>query len=168
MSKDKAVNNARKYYTPYIEKVYQLFIETFGCEMRVMDDVLIEAERCRGRDVKESRMVRRIWRRETDWVDEGPYILLQMVSGPGIRDIDYIGPFESDEDSILAYNAIIRLFGFSKSLLIEEPSDEDDFDWGEDEDEDDPWNIDDEDEDDDPWGFDSVEDEDEDEEFDWF
>lgn len=145
-----------------------LFMTQLGVLEHELDEIGIEAIRCKGRDHKERRMIRRYWQRETDWKDAGTFIDIWEVSSPTEKKLATIGPFEADSDSVNAYNAIIRNFGFDKGLLIPDPDgiEEDEDEWGEsvsrpsddldwdstgDDDDDDPWGDNDDPDDDDGW-----------------
>lgn len=118
------------FYKEWSRKV-ELFCDQLGMTVGQLEETNIEAIRCKSRDHKEAQMVRRIWCRETDWLDEGYYIVFNEVTSMTMRVLAKVGPFETEADSIRAYNTIIESYGFSKSLLVHDPDDPDEDEWGE-------------------------------------
>lgn len=113
------------------------FCDVLGMDDNQLTETNIEAIRCKGRDNKESLMVRRIMQRETEWLEAGYYIDFYEVCSMTQKRIARVGPFEEEQDSIDAYNEVIRRYGFRRDLLIGMPDELDpDLDWGEDENED--------------------------------
>lgn len=162
--KDSAPSKAIKtgFYKEWAAKV-ALFCDILGMDDNELTKSNMEAIRCHGRDHKEKRMVRRVWYRDTEWRDEGYYLEFWEVSGYTEGIICAVGPFETDLDSLRAYNTVVSHYKFSKDLLIDDPDDDDDdldwgdeeeLDWGEDEVELD-WDI---EEDDLDWGEDDDDD----------
>lgn len=115
------------------------FCDTLGMDNNQLTETNIEAIRCKGRDNKESLMVRRVMQRETEWLEAGYYMDFYEVCSMTQKRIARVGPFEEEQDSIDAYNEVIRRYGFRRDLLIGIPDElGPDLDWG-DEDEEDEW-----------------------------
>lgn len=98
-----------------------LFCKCFGMTKAQHDAVHIEAINCRGSDYKERRFMRRIWRRETLFQDAGYYIEFFTASSPTVLTLAVIGPFEDDDHSAEAYDAIINHYGFNSEMIINKP-----------------------------------------------
>lgn len=119
------------------------------------DNIIMEANRCRGNDNKERRMLHRVYRtQDTFDKDEGYY--LHIISAAALTQyvMAEIGPFVDQDTSIETYNEMVGLFGFHDGMVIlseEEKEalrlqaqrksdilslfeDDDDLDWGDDDD----------------------------------
>lgn len=104
----------------------ELLIDILGLSQAEMEEVHIEALRCRGNDLKERRFMRRIYRLETVFDGDGYFIEFYAASSPSIGLIATMGPFDSKEHSEEAYDCLIEHFKFDKGLIINKP-DEDPF-----------------------------------------
>jgi hypothetical protein len=159
-------------------RVQAIFVDEWGMLLHEFEAVAIEASRVKGNEYKERMMVRRKWAKRTkfrldwyghskeSWPKKEGYFIEFWSSDMSRKLMGSLGPFDSDEESQLVYNRVIRTFGFASDLLIRN---EEDMDWGEDDSLD--WG--DEDEDEDEWGEPAESDEldwdseDEEDELDW-